>query len=77
MRLLLASLCLLLACLPPPDGCTPHAYSCAGDRPRVCSATARWTFVGDLPCGSVGGACALDDAGLARCVAVARDGGAP
>ena len=62
--------CAILACpkLPPPDGCTPAAWRCAGDRPERCSPGLRWTPVGDLPCGATGLVC-VELADRARCAA--------
>lgn len=60
--------------LPAPSGCTPRSYRCVADHPEVCSASQRWTRIGDLPCADVGAVCVVLD-GLARCQPV--DGGAP
>lgn len=43
--------------LPPPDGCTPRSSTCLADRPYVCSASQRWTPVGDTTCAEAGGVC--------------------
>ena len=54
--------------LPPPDGCAPAAWRCAGARPERCSPGRRWTPVGDLPCGATGLVC-VELAARARCAA--------
>lgn len=75
--MLLIGLALLVGCprLPEPSGCTPHVYRCESDRPQVCSATQRWTPIGDLRCAEVQAVCAVAD-GVASCAPVTRDGGA-
>ena len=67
----------IVACprLPPVANCAPGAMVCQGDQPRVCSASQRWEPAGDRPCSAVGGVCALDDAGVARCVRRGDGGG--
>lgn len=52
---------------------SPRSYQCVNDQPHVCSPSQRLTPIGDEPCSAIGGACALDDAGVAHCMA----GGAP
>ena len=52
---------------------SPRAYQCVNGQPHVCSPSQRLTPIGDQPCAAIGGACALDDAGVAHCMA----GGAP
>lgn len=71
----------LLGCprLPPVSGCAPTSQACHNGRPVVCSASQRWEPVGDLACSAVGGACVVNDAGVAHCApapASATDGGA-
>lgn len=70
LALLVLPLLALAACprLPPPDGCTPAAWRCAGDRPERCSPGRRWTPLGDLPCAATGLVC-VELADRARCVA--------
>lgn len=61
----------LAACpqLPAPSGCTVHSYRCApnppaeppGSHPEVCSASQRWTRIGDVGCQAI-------PPGTARCV---------
>lgn len=60
--------------LPPVSGCDPGSYRCAGDRPEVCSATQRWTAIGDVGCQTVGAVCVV---GLSAHCEPAADGGAP
>ena len=43
--------------LPEPDGCTPAAQRCHGDRPEVCSAGQRWTHLETPTCAAAGGVC--------------------
>lgn len=66
----------LAACprLPPVSGCTPRSQSCRDGAPYVCSASQRWEPAGDTTCAAVGGACEVNDAGVAFCAPV-RDGG--
>lgn len=73
MRVLLPCLFALAACpaLPPPSGCTPHAYACrvppggTVPQPAVCSASQRWTPIGDgCPAGTV---CTLSTDRVALC----------
>ena len=61
--------------LPPVSGCAPMSQRCsASGAPEVCSASQRWEPAGDLACAAVGGACVVDDAGVASCTRA--DGGA-
>ncbi len=76
--------------LPPPSGCTPHAYRCSPEgRPEVCSSTQRWTPIGDVVCrdvhatccsvesyGAIVSACVPESRCLVEPVAAPVDGGA-
>lgn len=57
--------------LPPVSDCAPFTTRCsAAGQPEVCSATRRWTPVGDMTCAEAqpGAVCvAPDDAGVAHC----------
>lgn len=77
LALIVVGAAVTVACprLPPVSGCTVGTMICEGDRPRVCSASQRWEPAGDVTCHAVGGACALNDAGVAHCAPVVSDGG--
>lgn len=69
----------LAACphLPEPSGCRPRSYRCAdnpadepaGAHPEVCSASQRWTRIGDVGCQAIppGTATCVVENGLAFC----------
>jgi len=59
--------------LPPVSGCAPRVYDCRDGRPVVCSASQRWEPIGDVPCSSVGGVCAVRDGGSLALCERARD----
>jgi hypothetical protein len=42
-----AAALLLPMCLPPPDGCTPLATRCNGERAEICDGATRWSLVMD------------------------------
>ena len=87
--LLIVAALSLSACpkLPEPSGCTPHAYRCApnpaaeaaGDHPEVCSASQRWTRIGDVGCQAIppGTARCVVEEGLAFCATPAPVAPAP
>jgi hypothetical protein len=39
------------SCLPPPDGCTPTATRCVGQRAEICDGATRWSL--DMDCSEV------------------------
>jgi hypothetical protein len=53
--------------LEPVSNCAPDTFRCHENAPQTCSATRRWTNVGDPENPRCEGTCVLDDAGVAFC----------
>lgn len=73
MRFLLLALSLTLAGCPKPSlapvsDCAPESFRCHNNAPQQCSATRRWTPVGDVRDPDCDGTCAINDAGVAFCL---------